>query len=97
MVRPPMQIDPAGDWRSCTATIPKDCEVLGTVTTADGTTGALVRLASTRALVKVTQGDIAVLNQTKARLALDAIARRGQAPAVEMIAADTWRQRGDAS
>jgi hypothetical protein len=97
MVRPPMQIDPAGDWRACTATIPKDCDVLGTVTTADGTTGALVRLTTTRALVKVTQGDIAVLNQTKARLALDALARRGQSPAVEMIATATWRQRGDAS
>jgi hypothetical protein len=59
-----MQIDPAGDWRPCTTTIPKDCDVL---------------------------------NQTKARLALDAIARRGQSPAVEMIATATWRQRGDAS
>jgi hypothetical protein len=97
MVRPALQIDPAGDWRACTATIPKDCDVLGTVTTSDGTTGALVRLATTHALVKVTQGDIVVLNQTKVRLALDAIARRGQSPAVEMIATATWRQPGAAS
>ena len=88
-----MQIDPAGDWRSCTDTIPKDCDVLGTVTTADGTTGALVRLATTGALVKVTQGDIAVLNQTKARLVLDAIARHGQSTSIEMIAIYAWRQR----
>jgi hypothetical protein len=50
-VAPSLQIDLQGDWRRYTRLLPKGCEVIGVVTIAGGDHGALVRLASTAALV----------------------------------------------
>lgn len=82
--RQPFGVDPSGDWRACTDTIPKDCRVIGTVTSA-GTTGALVRLNKTGAYVKVSNGEIAVVNQAKVTQALAIIEERAGRPGLEMV------------
>jgi hypothetical protein len=84
-VIPTMRVNLAGDWKACSRTMPKGCTVIGTVTTGQGDTGALVKLATTGAYVKVTDGVIAVLNQTRVIMALEAIRHRENMPAVEMV------------
>jgi hypothetical protein len=66
-----LQIDPGGDWRRYTRLLPKDCAVLGVVTIGGDDHGALVRLASTGALVKVTGGEVTMLNQNRVRMKLE--------------------------
>jgi hypothetical protein len=85
-----LAVDPHGDWRTFTATLPKDCEVLGTVTIGKGDTGALVRLAPSKNYVKVTDGTIAMLNQRQINIALQ-IATEGRHYAPEMVSADDWQ------
>jgi len=84
-----LAVDPAGDWRACTATLPKDCDVLGTVTIGQGDTGALVRLAPSKNYVKVTDGKIAMLNQRQIQTALQLAAERRQY-APEMVSVEAW-------
>lgn len=80
-------VDPEGDWKACTATVPRGCEPCGTVT-SQGTTGALVRLAGSRNFVKVHAGQIVMLNQTKIEQALAIIRERAASGAVEMVPVD---------
>jgi hypothetical protein len=67
-VAPSLQIDLQGDWRRSTRLLPKECEVIGVVTIAGDDHGALVRLASTGALVKVTDGEVTMHNQRRVRM-----------------------------
>jgi hypothetical protein len=67
-VAPSLQIDLQGDWRRYTRLLPKECEVIGVVTIAGDDHGALVRLASTGALVKVTDGEVTMHNQRRVRM-----------------------------
>jgi hypothetical protein len=54
-----LQIDLQGDWRRYTRLLPKGCEVIGVVTIGGDDHGALVRLASTGALARVTAQHLA--------------------------------------
>jgi hypothetical protein len=85
-VAPSLQIELEGDWRRYTRLLPKDCEVLGVVTIAGDNHSALVRLASTGALVKVTGGEVTMLNQNRVRMKL--LGRQQHSPALEMVAVD---------
>ena len=87
-VAPSLQIDPGGDWRRYTRLLPKDCAVLGVVTIGGDDHGALVRLASTGALVKVTGGEVTMLNQSRVRMKLELLERQQHSPALEMVAVD---------
>lgn len=87
-VPPRVTVDPSGDWRACTDTLPKGCTVLGTVSIG-AATGALVQLAESGNLVMVRAGVIGMLNQRKVRQLLEAADRQDTAP--EMLPADLWR------
>jgi len=82
---PSLQIDLQGDWRRYTRLPSKDSEVLGVVTIAEDDHGALVRLASTGALVKVTGGEVQMLNQSRVRMNLELLERQQYSPAHEMV------------
>ena len=85
---PSLQIDLEGDWRRYTRLLPKDCEVIGVVTIAGDDHGALVRLASTEALVKVTGGEVTMLNQNRVRMKLELLERQQHCQALEMVEVD---------
>jgi hypothetical protein len=87
-IPPTMQIDMDGDWRKFTRLLPKDCEVIGVVTIGGDDHGALVRLASTGALVKVTSGVVTMLNQSRVLMKLELLDRQQHSPALEMVAVD---------
>lgn len=87
-VPPRVAVDPAGDWRACTDTLPKACKLLGTVSIGQNT-GALVRLADSGNLVMVRAGEVVMLNQRQVRQLLEAAERQDTAP--EMLPADLWR------
>lgn len=87
-VAPTMKIDLDGDWRQFTRLVPKDCEVIGVVTIGEDDSGALVRLAKTGTLVKVTGGEVTMLNQHRVLMKMDAITRQAHSPALEMVAVD---------
>lgn len=89
-VPPRVTVDPAGDWRACTDTLPKGCTVMGTVSVGMNT-GALVRLADSGNLVMVRAGVIGMLNQRQVRQLLEAAERQETTP--EMLPADLWRTR----
>jgi hypothetical protein len=72
-------------WRRYTRLLPKDCAVLGIVTIAGDDHGALVRLASTGALVKVTGGEVTMLNQSRVRMKLDLLERQQHSPELEIV------------
>jgi hypothetical protein len=84
-VAPSLQIDLRGDWRHYTRLLPKDCEVIGVVTIGGDDHGALVRLASTGALVKVTGGEVTMLNQSRVRMKLELLERQQHSPSLEMV------------
>src|SRR5690606_8309149 len=81
---PPFTVDPDGDWKSCTAIIPKDCTVIGTVT-SEGETGALVRLPGSGNYVKVVDGRVGIVNAIKVQQALAAYRNREMQSAIEMV------------
>jgi hypothetical protein len=83
-----MQIDMDGDWRKFTRLLPKDCEVIGVVTIAGDDHGALVRLASTGALVKVSVGEVTMLNQHRVRMKLELLERQQHSQVIEMVEVD---------
>lgn len=85
---PSLQIELDGDWRRYTRLLPKDCAVLGVVTIGGDDHGALVRLASTGALVKVTGGEVTMLNQSRVRMKLELLERQKYSPVLEMVEAD---------
>jgi hypothetical protein len=87
-VAPSLQIDLEGDWRRYTRLLPKDCEVIGVVTIAGDDHGALVRLASTGALVKVTGGEVTMLNQNRVRMKLLLMEQQQRSPVMEMVEVD---------
>jgi hypothetical protein len=86
-------VDPAGDWRACTDTLPKGCKVMGTVSVGMNT-GALVRLADSGNLVMVMAGAISMLNQRQVRMLLEAAERT--ASETEMLPASLWRDNKEA-
>jgi hypothetical protein len=55
------------------------------VTIAGDDHGALVRLASTGALVKDTGGEVTMLNQSRVRMKLELLERQQYSPALEMV------------
>jgi hypothetical protein len=87
-VAPSLQIDLEGDWRRYTHLLPKDCEVIGVVTIAGDDHGALARLASIGALVKVTGGEVTMLNQNRVRMKLELLECQTYNPPLEMVAVD---------
>lgn len=87
-ILPTMHIDMDGDWRKFTRLLSKDCEVIGVVTIAGDDHGALVRLASTGALVKVTGGEVPMLNQNRVRMKLLLLEQKQHSPVLEMVAVD---------
>jgi hypothetical protein len=82
-----VSVDLAGNWRACTGMLPKACEVLGTVSIGLNT-GALVRLADTRALVMVKAGEISMLNQRQVQMLIEAATRQDTSP--EMVPVELW-------
>jgi hypothetical protein len=80
-------VDLAGNWRACTDKLPKACDVLGTVSLGLNT-GALVRLADTRALVMVKAGEISMLNQRQVQMLIEAATRCDTRP--EMVSVEDW-------
>ncbi len=87
-VAPSLQINLEGDWRKFTRLLPKDCEVIGVVTIGGDDHGALVRLASPGALVKVTGGEVTMLNQSRVRMKLELMEQQQYSPALEMVEVD---------
>ncbi|MDM7938616.1 MAG: hypothetical protein QUV06_14345 [Cyanobium sp. CZS 48M] len=86
-VAPSLQIDLDDDWRRYKRLLSKDFEVIGVVTIAGDDHGALVRLAS-GVLVKVTGGEVTMLNQSRVRMKLELLERQQQSPALEMVEVD---------
>jgi len=84
-ILPSLQIDLQGDWRRYTHLLPKNCEVIGVVTIGGTDHGALVRLATTGALVKVTGGQVTMLNQNRVRMKLELLEWQQHIPAIEMV------------
>ena len=76
-------VDPQGDWKRCTETLPVHCEVLGTVA-SDGTTGELVRLQHGGDFVKVTHGTVSSVNAIKVNQELQAYRERDSRVPLEM-------------
>jgi hypothetical protein len=87
-ILPTMQIGMDGDWRRYTRLLPKGCEVIGVVTIAGDDHGALVRLASTGAMVKFTGGEVTLLNQSRVRMNLELLERQQHCQALKMVAVD---------
>ena len=83
-----LQIDLDGDLRRYTSLLQKDCEVLGVVTIGGDDRGALVRLASTGALVKVTGGEVTMLNQSRVRMKLELLERQQHSLKLGMVAVE---------
>jgi hypothetical protein len=85
-----LTVDTGGNWKAHTDTVPKGCEVLGTVTLGASDTGALVRLADSRNFVRVNAGKVAMLNQRQVITALQMAERENYAP--EMVSVDEWER-----
>jgi hypothetical protein len=88
-VRHPFTVDSKGDWERCTATLPKACVILGTVT-SEGSTGALVRMHGNGNLVKVVNGRVSIVNALKVRQALNAYHEREIEGPPEMVPIDEF-------
>ena len=82
---PNPQIDLDDDWRRYTRLLPKDCAVLSVVYVSDENHFALVRLATTGALAKVTGGAVAMLNTSRVRKMHDLSEWREHSPAVQIV------------
>jgi hypothetical protein len=57
-----VSVDLAGNWRGCTDTLPRGCEVLGTISHGCEVS-ALVRLEGSGNLAKVLRGAVGMVNQ----------------------------------
>ncbi len=62
--------------------------MIGVVTIAGDDHGALVRLASTGALVKVTGAEVTMLNQNRVRMKLELLERQQHFQVLEMVEVD---------
>jgi hypothetical protein len=87
-IPPSLQLDLQGEWRRYTRLLPMDCGGLDVVTLAGDDHGALVRLASTGALVKVSGGEVTMLNQNRARMKLVLLEQKQHCQALEMVEVD---------
>jgi hypothetical protein len=93
-----MQLDLDGDWRRHTRLLPKECEMIGVV--SDHWRGqprrpgaaALVRLAWSGALVKVTGGELTMLNQNRVRMKLELLEQQQYSPKLEMVEVESWKE-----
>jgi len=88
-VRHPFKVDPKGDWKRCTATLPARCTILGTIT-SEGSTGVLVQLHGTKNYCKVVNGRVAIVNSLKVRQALNAYHEREVQGELEMVSVDAF-------
>jgi hypothetical protein len=87
-IPPSLQLDLQGEWRRYTRLLPMECVVLDVVTIAGDDHGALVRLASTGALVKVTGAEVTMLNQSRVRMKLELLERQQLCQVLEMVEVD---------
>jgi hypothetical protein len=87
-VAPSLQIDLEGDLRRYTRLLRKDCEVLGVVKIGGDDLGALVRLTSNGDLVKVTGGEVTMLNQSRVRMKLELLERQQHRLKLGMVAVE---------
>ena len=78
-------VDLDDDWRRYTRLIPKDFAVLSVVYVIDQNHCALVRLATTRALAKVTGEAVAMLDTSRVRKMHDLSERREHSPALQIV------------
>ena len=65
-----LTVDPSGNWRLYTNTIPANSRAIGTVTSDTGGTGALVLLGATGLYAQVNAGCLRSLPQSKILAAL---------------------------
>ena len=65
-----LTVDPHGNWRLHTATLPDGVLILGTVTHPDGEAGALIRFAKTGRYASVTDGVVRPVDGRKVAAAL---------------------------
>lgn len=70
-----LTVDPNGNWRIYTNTIPANATPIGTVTRDIGDTGALARMNATGAYVQVNAGAIRSLDGRKVAAALGTAGR----------------------
>jgi hypothetical protein len=73
-----LAVDPAGDWRLYTTTLPEGSTPLGTITRDEGDTGALVRIDRTGLYVQVNAGAVRSLDGRKIAAALGTAGRPSQ-------------------
>ncbi len=88
-MRYPFAIDPKGNWKHCTAILPRDCEILGTVT-SNGITGALVRLHGNGNYCKVVNGQVSIVNSLKVRQALNTYREREISGELDMVSVEEF-------
>ena len=88
LVAPSPQIELEGDWQRYSCVLSQVPGVQYLVTIAEDDHGALVRLASTGALVKVTGGEVTMLNQSRVRMKLELLERQQHCQALEMVEVD---------
>ena len=82
-----VSVDLAGKWRDCTDTLPRGCEVLGTISHGREIS-ALVRLEGSGNLAKVSRGAVGMVNQGQTQRLIDAASKPTAAPV--MVSADEW-------
>lgn len=80
-----MQIDLGGDWGPYRRLLPKDCAVLGVVTICGHVQCALVRVASTGALIKDIGGEVLMHSQNWVWVELELLERQQQCQALEIV------------
>ncbi len=88
-MRYPFTVDPKGNWKHCTAILPRDCAILGTVS-SNGSTGALVKLHGNGNYCKVVNGQVSVVNSIKVRQALNAYHEREISGELDMVSVEEF-------
>lgn len=72
-----LTVDPNGNWRLYTNTIPTNSIAIGTITRGDSDTGALIQIKATGAYVQVNAGAIRTLDAKKVSAALGVERKHG--------------------
>lgn len=82
-----VSVDLAGKWRDCTDTLPRGCDVLGTISHGRAVS-ALVRLEGSGNHAKVSRGAVGMVNQGYTQWLIDAASKPTATP--EMLSVDEW-------
>jgi hypothetical protein len=90
---PSLQIDLQAVWRRYTCLLQKGCEVLSVVTVPGVDHGALVRLTTTGALVRVTGGEVTMLSQSRERMRLLLLKQHQRSPVMKMVEVEDRPQK----